>query len=268
MKVAVVQLNAQTKKTDNVKKALHFVQNAVCAHAELICLPEVFNYRGPLQGKIHNVAENIPGESTAPFFEEAQKSNVFILLGSVCEKKDKKKKAYNTSLLIDPRGKVASKYRKINLFKAVVGHKAIDESKNLLPGKKICCAPLKGFVLGMTICYDLRFPEVYRSCAKQGCDLFAVPSNFTQMTGQAHWEVLLRARAIENLCYVLAPNQTGKDEKGIAAYGNSMIVDPWGKILARASADREEILYAEINQNALREARRKLPLIAKKRLFV
>jgi len=189
----------------------------------------------------------------------AKKHKVTILAGSICEHIPGKNKVYNTSVLIDARGVVAAKYRKNHLFDALVGGTNIKESQHFCAGRRMAAARVGSWTVGLTICYDLRFPELYQKYRKAGAHALCVPSAFTKITGQAHWETLLRARAIENLCYVLAPNQIGKDGRGIANYGNSMIVDPWGKVLARASGDKEEIIFADLDQKTLKDRRRTLP---------
>ena len=258
MKAAVIQLRATDKKEENIAKAVSFVRQAVSKKAELIVLPEVFNYRGALktQRELQAVAEDIPGKSLLPLMEIAKAKKVFIIAGSIYEKTKEAKKAYNTSVLIDKRGKVIAKYRKKHLFQAVVDGKRIRESRNFLAGKSLRMVSVGEMRLGMSVCYDLRFPEMFQAYQKQGAHIFSVPSCFTKQTGEAHWELLLRTRAVENFCYVLAPNQTGKDSRGISCYGNSMIVDPWGTILARASANREEIVYAHLRKETLRTIRR------------
>ena len=195
----------------------------------------------------------------------AKRKKVFILLGSICEKTGQKNKAYNTSVLVDDKGHIAAKYRKMHLFNAIIGKKRAQESKWFLPGKGLVSANVKGFKIGMSICYDLRFPAMYQKYSKEGCCVFTAPSSFTKKTGKAHWEILLRARATENFCYVLAPNQTGIGGRGIASFGNSMIIDPWGDVLARASAGKEEVIYANIKKEKMLFSRRRLPRAMKKR---
>ncbi len=265
MKTAVIQLNARDNKRENIKNALKWVERAIAAKARFILLPEVFNYRGPIDKKTSRdwIAEDIPGESSVPFLSLAKKAKVFILLGSLYEKVRGTRMVYNTSVLIGNQGKIAGKYRKIHLFNAILGSKTIRESKTFLKGRKTTHVHVGGLVVGLTICYDLRFPSLYQSYAQGGGEVLCVPSAFTEKTGKAHWEVLLRARAIENLCYVLAPNQVGEDYRGIKAFGHSMIIDPWGEILAQASRDREEILYAYLEKERIREKRQILPGIVK-----
>lgn len=260
MKTAIIQLNAQADKKKNIKKALWLTERAIKSSAAFIALPEVFNYRGPLHRNIlSDVAEQIPGETVNPFLALAKQKKVFILLGSVYERIKNSKKAYNTSVFIDDKGKILGKYRKTHLFNALVGTRRINESRHFLAGKKLVTANAAGFKIGMSICYDLRFPAIYQQYSRAGCHVVVVPSSFTKRTGKAHWEVLLRARAIENCCYVLAPNQVGKDSNGVFSYGNSMIVDPRGEVLARASGRKEEIIYGEITKDRLLFSRRILP---------
>jgi len=253
MKVAVIQFNASADKEKNITRAVGFVQQAIDKKAGFILLPEVFVFRGGggTTRTQNEVAERLPGESTTPFMALAKKHKVFILAGSIYEKGIKKstsKKAYNTSILINANGEIQAKYRKMHLFDAIINGKKIRETSFFIPGKRIALTMVKQFHVGLSICYDLRFPEMYQRYAKLGADILCVPAAFTRQTGQAHWEVLLRARAIENRCYVLAPNQTGKDGKGIYSYGHSMIIDPLGKILARASGGQEEIIFGNIEK--------------------
>jgi len=264
MKVAVIQTGAGPNKAQNIKRATDLVLRAITQGAKFIALPEVFNYRGLLSAEnFSSVAERIPGESTRPFLALARERKVFILAGSVYEKGPQAKKYRNASVLISDTGKIIAQYRKINLFNAILGNKVFKESLWFLPGKSLAVAPVEDFKVGLSICYDLRFGDLYRKYARKGVDVICIPSAFTKKTGQAHWEILVRARAIENLSYVLAPNQVGEDYRGVASYGNSLIVSPWGEVIARASTDKEEIIYAEIQKGSIQEARAALPGFAK-----
>jgi len=264
MKVALIQFNATEDKEKNVRRAKKFVQQAILEKAQWILLPEVFNFRGDVSNKTvtRQIEESIPGETSQDFLEIAQKHNVAILLGSLLEKSSKKK-AYNTSVYLNGHANEVKKYRKIHLFEAVLGDKILNEALLMSPGKKLQIVAVKEFKVGLSICYDLRFPDLYQQYAHQGAHVLTVPSCFTKHTGKAHWETLLRARAIENFCYVLAPNQVGRDSRGIESYGNSMIVGPWGEVIARGSADKEEIIFGNIFLSNVNEARRKLPGIIK-----
>ncbi|MCK5214397.1 MAG: carbon-nitrogen hydrolase family protein [Candidatus Omnitrophica bacterium] len=262
MKIALVQMNAGKDKAKNIAKAVSFVTKAVRQRAEFVLLPEVFHYRGKT-GKRHilnNVAEKIPGQSLEPLMQIAREHKIYILAGSVYEKDSSSKALYNTSVFIDRRGKIIARYRKNNLFKARIGNKKINEANYMTPGKRKTFVAADTLKVGMSICYDLRFPGMYQFYLKKGCHVLAVPAAFTQKTGETHWEPLLRARAIENQCYVLAPNQAGQGGRGIWAYGHSMVIDPWGNILVKASARKEQVVYCQIFKENVMKARRRLPM--------
>lgn len=261
MKTALVQLNAGPDKKENLRRALSFVEEAARCKAQFILLPEVFHYRGDLQSpsNFESAAEKIPGESLKPLMKLAADRKVFILAGSIIERSENTRKAYNTSVLIDAGGVIRSRYRKINLFNAKIKSTALQESKIFLAGNKPVLGKILGFSVGMSVCYDLRFPEMYQFYRKAGAHILTAPSCFTQMTGQAHWEVLVRARAIETQSFVLAPNQVGKDSRGVPSYGNSMVVGPWGEILARGSQDKEEIIFADISRDEIKKSQKVLP---------
>lgn len=264
MKVAAIQLSAGVDKQANIALAIDLVEQALNQGAKIVALPEVFNFRGDTRNKVavHAEAENVPGPSTEPFLRLAQYHKAFILAGTIFEKAPGGK-AYNTSVLINPHGKVIAKYRKIHLFDARLGDKIIKESLCFAAGRLPVAAPLDEFKAGLSVCYDLRFPGLYGQYAKSKANLLFAPSCFTKETGKAHWEVLLRARAIENLSYVIAPNQVGSDFRSVAAYGNSMIVSPWGEVIARGSNDKQEIIYGEISVDQVKKARSTLPGIVK-----
>jgi len=258
LKTAVIQIAAGPDKAKNLSKTLRLTQQAIRRGTRFIALPETFNFRGH-DHSLQKNAEPIPGPSTRAFMELAGKKKVWILIGSLAEKVKGKKKVYNTSVLINDRGRIQAKYRKIHLFDVDIESKKILESKNSLRGEKPVLSSIAGIKAGLSVCYDLRFPYLYHNYAKRGAQILTVPSNFTYATGKVHWEVLLRARAIENQCYVIAPNQFGMGSKKVRAYGNSMIIDPWGKILARASSSAEKILYATLDFRYLDKVRKSLP---------
>lgn len=262
MNVVLIQMNAGLEKGKSVEKALKMVRAAIDKGAEFILLPEVFNYRGPAKGYelCNEIAEEIPGPSTEKLFSIAKENNVHILAGSIYEKTPDQNKVYNTSILIDNSGWVNAKYRKIHLFKAQVDGKYIDESKTFLAGDLPVVGKIGKFKVGLSICFDLRFPELYREYYKQGVDIIAIPSSFTYRTGEAHWETLLRARAIENQCYVLAPNQVGIGN-GVRTYGHSMIVGPWGDILIEAGDREASILFSSISKGELTSRRAQISYV-------
>ena len=257
MKTAVIQIGAGPSKNDNIAKALWWVKRAVAQKAEFILLPEMFNFRGKMEFRegYLEAAERFPGPSTAPLMAAAKKHKVVILAGSICERVPGRKKVYNTSVLIDTHGNITAKYRKRHLFDAAIKNKVIKESRYFMKGVKGVLAKVGQWTLGMSICYDLRFPSLYAAYARAGADILCVPSAFMKTTGQAHWETLLRARAIENFCYVLAPNQIGLDGQGVASYGHSMVIGPWGNVLARAGANKEEVIFAGIQKEEVNSRR-------------
>jgi len=261
MKIALLQYHAQDDKKKNITKALKMCVQSAARGAKFILLPESFNMRAGSNNVKSTCldAEAIPGPSTKPFLELAKEKKVFILLGSLYEKKKGERKPYNTSVFITPQGKIQARYRKIHLFRALIKGKDIKEEDKFLKGTRLMTAKAGDFNIGFSICYDLRFPEMYAQYRKKGVDLFCNPACFTHKTGEAHWEALLRARAIENLCYIAAPNQVGLGKNEISLYGNSMVIDPWGKVIARASTKKEEIIYAELDLGKMKKARRALP---------
>lgn len=248
MKVALIQINAGQNKQENILKACMLVENAIGEGGEFILLPEVFNYRGALSGKdlYDKVAEKIRGKSILPLMEIAKKAGIYILAGSIYERDQKSNKVYNTSVIIDDSGQILCKYRKINLFKAVIDGQEINEANTYLAGEESTICVVKGRRVGLSICFDLRFPELYREYYKQKVDIIVVPSSFTTRTGKLHWETLLRTRAIENYCYVLAPNQYGIDGNGVETYGHSMVIDPQGRVVDVLDTQKEGILMAEL----------------------
>jgi len=258
-------MNSGENKEKNLEAALKLLHKAIDRGAQFVLLPETFNYRGESKNPIEK-AENIPGPSIRPLMEIAKKSKIAILAGSIYEKTSHPKKVYNSSVLIDEKGGIKALYRKIHLFDVSLRDKKILESKIFIKGNRPILSSMFGVKIGLSICYDLRFPELYRYYAAGGAKLLCVPSSFTFMTGKAHWETLLRARAIENQCFVIAPNQCGVGQGGVMTYGNSMVVDPWGKIMARASADHDEIIYADLDFEKLAETRKSLPVLKHRRL--
>ncbi len=267
MKVAVIQMASGPDKTKNILRAQTLAQTAIDHNAEFIAFPEYFNFRGPIRSlrDWKSIREMIPGESTQPFIDMARRDKVPMLLGSLYEFIPGSFRAYNTAVFIDEKGRIAGTYRKINLFKANINNKVIREAKIFRPGKKLCVVQVGRFKCGLSMCFDLRFSDIYAEYKKQGVHILCAPSSFSRITGEAHWEALVRARAIENLSYVIAPNQGGIDGRGVASYGNSMIVDPWGKILARASSCREEIIYADVSMEVVCAKRDHLPTVYRNR---
>lgn len=261
---AAVQMTASSSKEENLAKAETFVRLAAERGASVVVLPEVFAWRGPRADEPSQI-EPIPGPTSIRLSELARRYRLHLLAGSFLEKSDEAR-SYNTSLLLGPEGEMLAQYRKIHLFDVdIPGQVRVKESDTKKPGQTVVTAKTDLGVFGLSVCYDLRFPELYRQLAAEGAEVIFVPSAFTFTTGAAHWEPLLRARAIENQAYVIAPNQIGKNAHGFADYGNSMIIDPWGKVLARA-ADKECLITAEIDRDYFEKVRRELPSLAHRRL--
>ena len=268
MRVAAIQLCSTEDKKKNLQQALRLTRDAIARKARFIVLPEFFSCRMPTNPGyfLKDVVENIPGPSTLPFMDLARETKIFILAGSIYEKTATPEKAYDTAVFIDDKGRIAETYRKKNLFTANLSRQGCDEKKLFKAGQRSSMTQVLGFNLGFAICYDLRFPALFQEYSRRGCDVLAIPSAFTKETGEDHWEVLVRARAIETLSYVLAPNQHGYVKGGVRAYGNSMIVSPWGEILARAPAEGDAVIMATIRHEDIYKARRLLPGICERRM--
>lgn len=263
---AAVQMLASSDKGANLKEAENWVRKARTEGARLVILPEVFNWRGSKEDQ-RAFAEPIPGPTSTTMADLARELRIHLLAGSMLEAVAGKRKVYNTSLLFGPEGNLIGKYRKIHLFDVELKDGvAMLESENRAAGQEVVVAETSFCPVGLTICYDLRFPELFRHLVERGAQIIFVPSAFTALTGEAHWEPLLRARAIENQVYIIAPDQLGQNPNSVATYGNSMIVDPWGKVLARAS-DGPGVIIAEIDLNYLAKVRAELPSLSHRKLF-
>ena len=260
LSVALVQLDATDDVATNIDAAVALADEAAAAGARLVALPEYLHYRGPDDG-FRASARPIPGPHTEPFAEVARRRKAWILVGSTAETSADPLRPYNTSALIAPDGTIAALYRKVHLFDVAVDRGPLDtESARVTPGDRLVTADVDGATVGLTICYDLRFPELYRALALAGAQILTVPANFTERTGRDHWEVLLRARAIENGAFVLAPAQIG-GPPGQPTFGRSMIVDPWGTVLAQAP-DAVAIVRAELDLDRVNAVRRQIPVLA------
>ncbi|MFS0646073.1 carbon-nitrogen hydrolase family protein [Siminovitchia sp. 179-K 8D1 HS] len=264
MKVAAVQLNSKSDKQKNLQKISTFINQAARDGAELVSLPEYCNFLGEDHEKVSH-AEHIPeGETTTFLSELAIRHQIFIHVGSIVEKYNEEK-SYNTSFVIDPNGKLLNKYRKIHLFDIEIkGLPSYKESNTIQSGESPAMVQLPFGKAGLSICYDLRFPELYRNYALHGARILFIPAAFTRYTGMLHWEVLLRARAIENQCYVIAAGQFGSYLPGKENYGNSMIIDPWGTVITRAS-EGEGVIIADIQKDIIHSARESIPCFGHRR---
>ena len=263
LRVALVQHDARGDVTANLEHAAALTEAAAAGGARLIALPEYLQYRGDDEG-FRASARDVPGETTAPFKAIARTRHVWILLGSIAQRSTDPARPFNTSVLVGPDGEIAATYRKVHLFDVDVDRGPADvESARVMPGDTPVCADVDGVRLGMSVCYDLRFPELYRTLALAGAEVLTVPAAFTERTGRDHWEVLLRARAIENGAYVLAPAQIF-GPPGTPAFGRSMVVDPWGTVIAQAP-DEVGVNAADIETHRVAAVRRQIPVLANRR---
>jgi predicted amidohydrolase len=262
LRTAVVQLNSTNDKARNLAVAERLVRAAAADGAGLVALPEKWNL---LAGGTELLAgaEALDGPSLTAARGWARELRIHLLAGSIAEQAPGGK-AFNTSVLIGPDGEDLATYRKIHMFDVDVGGVSYRESEHEEPGDEIVTAPLGDITAGLSICYDLRFPELFRILAVRGARLLTIPSAFTHATGRDHWEVLLRARAIENQAFVLAPNQVGEAPPHFDSYGRSMIVDPWGALLATAP-DEECFAAADLDLSAQDRVRESLPSLANRR---
>ena len=261
--VALVQMDSQNDKGENLKQACAFIDEAAAHGASLICFPEVMNLIGRNIGE-GGGKEPVDGYTMKFLKEKAVRHGVYIHSGSITEEVPGEKTSRNTSVLISPEGEILGTYRKLHMFDITLADGTpFNESDKVIPGDDIVTIPTELGTFGMSICYDIRFPELYRIMALRGAQILFTPASFTMPTGKDHWEPILRARAIENGCYVVAAGQIGT-KPAYAAYGNSMVVDPWGTVIARAK-DMPGLTYAEIDLDYLYKIRKQIPSLNNRR---
>lgn len=260
MRIAAIQMTSGSLKQQNLDTATRLIRKAAESGASFIGLPENFAWMGPEPERDQN-AEPLDGPSFSQMAELAKALKVSLLAGSILETGAPGNRLYNTSVLFGPEGQRLGVYRKIHLFDVEVGDgQTYKESAAVAPGTEVVVANTALGKVGLSVCYDLRFPELYRRHSEAGAVLLTVPAAFTLATGKDHWEVLLRARAIENQAYVLAPAQQGRHPKDRLTWGHAMIVDPWGLVTARAS-EGEGMAIAEFDLEYLNKVRRTLPAL-------
>lgn len=268
MRVACLQLCSGDNVSANLDSVARLLAEAAEQGVELALLPENFAFMGgDLERKRRFASEEVPS-SVLPFLaREASRHRLYLVGGSLL-REGREGKLRNSCPVFGPDGSCLASYDKLHLFDIDLPGESHRESELIEPGDGPVWLDVLGWRLGLSICYDLRFPELYRQYAAAGCRLLSIPSAFTVPTGAAHWEVLLRARAIENQAYVLAPAQGGTHPGGRRTYGHSLIVDPWGEVLARGSAqaDDGELLIAELNGERLQQVREGLPALQHRRL--
>jgi len=266
-KAAMIQMRSGLSPAANLDDAVRMIGEAKSAGADYAQTPEMTNLLAANREQLFAaIVEEDKDASLAAYRDLARKHGIYIHIGSLAIKVSPERAA-NRSFLITPKGDIAARYDKIHMFDVDLGNgESYRESRNYAPGELAVIGSMPWGVLGLTVCYDLRFPALYRALAEAGATMLAIPSAFTVPTGQAHWQVLMRARAIENGCFVLASAQAGKHESGRETYGHSIVVDPWGKILAEGGAE-PGIVMAEIDPAAVTKARSRVPSLQHGRRF-
>ena len=264
MRVATVQLTSTPDKDANLAQADALTRRAAAAGADLVVLPEKWSVLGTAEA-MHAGAEPLDGPALTWARAIARELAIDLVAGSIAERVEGREKTANTSVHIGPDGEDRAVYRKVHMFDVEVDGRRYEESATEEPGDELVVTESAGGVpLGMSICYDLRFPELFRILAVRGARVLLVPSAFTLTTTRDHWEILLRARAIENTAFVVAANQIGEHAPGLRSGGRSMIVDPWGLVLATAP-DAETIAVADLDLGLEDDVRRRLPSLANRR---
>lgn len=259
--VAVVQMNSGDDKSANIQSALDLIDQAAGAGARLVVLPEVWPYLGP-DSASREQAEAIPGPISDLLADRARQLGIYLHAGSIYEVRPGDPGMFNTSIVFNPDGDIVARYSKIHMFDVVLGGgEQYRESATMTAGDEIVNLTIDGVNVGLAICYDLRFPELFRILALRGAEAIVLPAAFTMTTGKDHWEPLIRARAIENGLYMIAPGQWGKHPPGNWCYGRSMIVDPWGTVVATAS-DGVGFATARIDTARVARVRQQIPSLA------
>ncbi len=259
--VGLVQLNSRHNRAANLAAIDDLVAQAAGHGARFVMLPEHAPYLGPQSG-YQAGAEPIPGPTSDHYAALARRHDIYLHAGSLVEATDVPGKYANTTLVFDPAGAIIAKYRKIHLYDVEIpGRVSSRESDSVTPGDEIVTVAIEGITFGLAICYDLRFPELFRLLALRGAEVLVNPAAFTLYTGRDHWEILLRARAIENQAWMLAAAQWGQHEPSGICYGRSLIADPWGTVVAQAT-DGVGVIVAEIDTAAVARQRAELPSLA------
>ncbi len=265
MRVAVCQLNARDDRAANLESARGLLEKAAQEGADLAVLPEFTDYLGPAEGAPK--PETLDGEYASFFADAARQLGMWVLAGSFREASPDPQRSHNTAPLFNRAGSLVAAYRKIHLYDVEIpGRVSSLESLTIVPGTQTVVAEVEEVKVGLSICYDLRFPELYRQLAVQGgAEVILVPAAFMVHTGKDHWEVLLRARAIENQCFVVAAGQIGDHDPGRTCYGRSMVIDPWGTVIAQAP-DTVGVTVVDLDLERLQKIRTELPSLANRRL--
>jgi deaminated glutathione amidase len=266
MKIAAIQMISNANVEENLAQAEQLIEQAATQGAQLIVLPENFALMGETT-EILNIAEPSKKDNLQKFLKnQSLKNKIYLIGGSIPLHSEHSNKVYSSCLVFDPNGKQIARYNKIHLFDVQIPEKnePYQESETYEYGKEIVVCDTAFGKIGIGICYDLRFPELFR--AMKNITMIAIPAAFTQATGEAHWEILLKARAIENQTYIIAANQGGKHENGRETFGNSMIIDPWGKVLSRIEKG-QGIAIADGDFNYLSNLRKTFPVLEHRRIY-
>ncbi len=266
-KAAMIQMRSGLQPGANIDAAVRYIGDAKSAGAEYVLTPEMTNILAANREQLFAVAvEEEADPSLATLREVARKLGIYVHIGSLAIRISPDRAA-NRSFLIDPKGDILARYDKIHMFDVdLAGGESYRESRNYRPGELAVLADLPWGRLGLTVCYDLRFPALYRALAEAGATMLAIPSAFTKQTGEAHWHVLIRSRAIENGCFVFAAAQGGSHENGRDTFGHSLIVDPWGRIIAEGGTE-PGVIVSEINPAEVANARARIPSLQHGRRF-
>ncbi|MEK9727434.1 MAG: carbon-nitrogen hydrolase family protein [Candidatus Margulisiibacteriota bacterium] len=256
LRVLTVQMNSTEDRNMNFQQVEQILENHTLI--DLIVLPEVFNFRSALGFK-KAAAEPLTGPTVTWLKETAQKQMVFLIAGSITELAEDGR-IYNTTVVLNPAGEIIKTYRKMHLFDVTLADKSIQESAHFSAGEMPNLVEIQGWQIGLTICYDLRFPELFRHYFKHHADMIVIPSSFTYETGQKHWRVLCQARAIENQCYIIAPNQCGVGAGQVKTYGHSLVIDPDGNILVEANDNEVAGFVTILSKAKIDEIRSKIPV--------
>ncbi|MFH1707701.1 MAG: carbon-nitrogen hydrolase family protein [Planctomycetota bacterium] len=264
MKLGIIQMHSNDDKKHNRARAEALVGVCAAQGATLACLPENFSWLGPDAGK-PAAAEPVPGPTTVWLGDLARRLRIWLHGGSILEQAPGGR-SYNTTAFFAPDGTLTATYRKIHLFDADIEDKTYRESDQVVPGTEVVTAAAGDLRVGLSICYDIRFPELFRTMSAAGVDIFFIPSAFTVPTGNAHWHSLVRARAIENQAFVAAPAQVGTDPAGKSYFGHSLVVDPWGAIIAELAGPTEGNAVADCDPERIAEVRMRLPALKHRKL--
>jgi predicted amidohydrolase len=263
MKIGLAQMNSQDSKSHNLNRAAELIDRLAQQGAEFVVLPEYFNYLGPDEHKPAQAEPIDASQSLARISAKAREYRIHIHLGSFLERGGDA--VFNTSVVFDPRGEIIATYRKIHLFDVrIPGGREYLESETLTAGNEPVTFAIGGITFGLAICYDLRFPELFRRMSDRGAQVLLVPAAFTLQTGRDHWELLARARAVENLCWVVAVGQWGKHPPANTCFGRSMVIDPWGLVTVQAQ-DGETTALADIDMETLHRIRESFPALGHRR---